>query len=214
MLVTDRRRLAADEPTRCATLVELAGAAARGGVGLIQIRERDLEDGRLLALIRDVVGAVEGTGTRVVVNDRPDLAIAGRAHGVHLPADGVPAARVRGLLPDDAVLGRSIHSSAEAGATETDYVVFGTVYETGSKPAGHPVAGAAALAAACREAAVPVLAIGGVTPARFDEIARAGAAGFAAIGLFVDCRTESAIAAVVRDFRAAYAGARHSLSNH
>ena len=93
-LVTDRRRLsiAADDIDR---LVDLVAAAARAGIDLIQIRERDLDARQLAALVRRCVDAVEGTGTKVLVNDRADVAIAAGAHGVHLRGDSIAAPAVR-----------------------------------------------------------------------------------------------------------------------
>jgi len=127
-----------------------------------------------------------GGATRVVVNDRVDVAVAAGAVGAHLRADGPPAAAVRALVPRPWLLGRSVHSTTEArAAAETDYLVFGTVFASASKPPDAPVAGPAALQQTVREAAVPVLAIGGITAARAAACRAAGAAGLAAIGIFL-----------------------------
>ena len=100
------------------------------------------------------------------------------------------ASAVRKLLGDSARIGRSIHSAAEADARNAagvvDYYIFGTVYQSASKPPGHPLAALDELSAAARAAAgIPMLAIGGMTVERASEVARRGAAGIAAIGLFV-----------------------------
>lgn len=184
-LVTDRRRL----PEPCDdSLVRLATDAAAAGVGLIHLRERDLDDRRLLALARRVVAAAAGSGTSVVINDRVDVALAANASGVHLRADSLPAARLRAIVPPGFLIGRSIHSASEArtAAEGTDYLTMGTVYPSRSKRADAPVAGVAGLAAACEAAAVPVLAIGGVNSARLGDVFQAGASGVAAIGMFSD----------------------------
>jgi thiamine-phosphate diphosphorylase len=183
--VTDRRRfgLSIDE------LVARAAAAARAGVDVIQVRERDLADRDLVALVRRIVGAAAGTETRVVVNDRVDVAIAAGAAGVHLRGDSPPASRVRAKAPDGFLIGRSVHSLAEVGAAVVDggadYLLFGTVFPSEGKPDGHPVAGLDALRQACARSPLPVLAIGGMTEARGAEVRAAGAAGFAAVGLFM-----------------------------
>jgi thiamine-phosphate pyrophosphorylase len=165
-----------------------AGRAARGGVDLVQIRERSFEPVTLLDLIARVRQATDTTRARVVVNDRVDVALAGDADGVHLPAAAPPCHRVRTLVPEGFLIGRSVHSVAEALAAEEaggcDYLIFGTVYESTSKPAGHPVAGRDELARVCRSVRLPVLAIGGITIERIADVAAAGAAGIAAIGLF------------------------------
>ena len=182
-LVTDRRRLPSPQHDN---LVRLAASAAAAGVDLIHLRERDLDDRSLLALARDVVRAA--AGARVVVNDRADIAIAAGAAGVHLRADSVPASRLRAWVPEPFLIGRSIHSAEEAGRVEggLDYLVLGTVYPTASKPGRTGVVGLEALREACRATRLPVLAIGGITADRVTDIAAAGAAGFAAIGLFAD----------------------------
>jgi thiamine-phosphate pyrophosphorylase len=91
---------------------------------------------------------------------------------------------VRELGVPKLLIGRSIHDSSEA-ADAADFFVFGTVFTTSSKPADAPVAGLDALAAAARRSVVPVLAIGGVTPHRARTCREAGAAGVAAIGIFL-----------------------------
>ena len=164
-------------------------AAAQAGVDLIQVRERDLEGGALTRLVASCVEAVRGTRSRVLVNDRFDVALAAGAHGLHLPGHGVPAARLRRVAPRGFLIGRSVHHASEAvrEANEggLDYLVFGTVYPTSSKTGIVP-AGVAGLRAAAHAVGLPVLAIGGITIARARDIAGSGAAGVAAIGMFAD----------------------------
>ena len=195
-LITDRSRLSsgADSIDR---LVDLVAAAGQAGIELVQIRERDLETRALSTLVSRCVAAVQGTGTKVVVNDRADVAVAARADGVHLRSDSMPASAVRQLVGDHSLIGRSVHTAAEAAAITTaggvDYLIFGTMYQTASKPLKHPIATLDELSAACRAAAgVPVLAIGGMTVERAVEVAGAGASGVAGIGLFVPPRGVSA----------------------
>jgi len=183
-LVTDRRRYGASWER---ALVDRVAAAAREGVHLIQIRERDLDGGPLTRVVSACVAAVNGTRTRILVNDRLDVALAGRAHGVHLRADSFSAARARAMTPAPFLVGRSVHSAADAVAATRDggldYLIFGTVFDTASKPGRQP-AGVAALTAVVRATSLPVLAIGGITRARIAEVMAAGASGVAAIGLF------------------------------
>ncbi len=182
-LVTDRHRTQGDDQ-----LVRLVRRATGAGVNLVQIRERGLEDRRLLALTRSIVAAVEGTA-RVVVNDRVDVALAAGADGVHLRADSPPAAAVRAMVPAGFLVGRSVHSEAEAleaAASGVDYLVLGTIFPTASKPAGVLPLGLKPLERAARAIPVPILAIGGITADNVGKVAAAGAAGFAAIGLFAD----------------------------
>jgi len=185
-MITDRRRYGAAWPVQ---LVARVAAAARAGIQLVQVRERDLEGGALLALVRDCLAAVHGTATRVLVNDRTDVALAAGAHGVHLPGDAVAAAAVRAITPSPFLIGRSVHALDEAQRVATaggvDYLMFGTVFESSSK-AGFAAAGTGALATIAASVPVPVLAVGGVTADRIIAIRESGAAGAAAIGLFAD----------------------------
>jgi thiamine-phosphate diphosphorylase len=92
-------------------------------------------------------------------------------------------------VPAGFILGRSVHSLAEIDAAVADgacdYLMFGTVFPSAGKPAGHPVAGLDALREACRRSPLPVIAIGGIDRSRLAEIEQSGAAGFAAVGMFV-----------------------------
>ncbi len=198
--VTDRRRynLTVDE------LVARAVVAVRAGVDVIQVREPDLADGPLAALVRTLVGVCAGARTRVLVNDRADIAIAAGAAGVHLREDSPPASRVRAAFAEASagsaeasapraaeafLIGRSVHSlaSVEAAVADggCDYLLFGTVFPSAGKPDGHPVAGLDTLREACARSPLPVIAIGGMNASRAAAVRDAGAAGYAAVGLFM-----------------------------
>jgi thiamine-phosphate pyrophosphorylase len=170
-------------------LVARARAAALAGVHFIQIRQPDRDARPLIALATRVRAAVAGSKTRVVINDRVDVALASDAHGVHLRGDSMPASRVRPIVPAGFLIGRSVHSAEEAAkataAGGLDYLVFGTVFGTASKPGARPT-GATGLRAACDASTLPVLAVGGISAANAGAVADAGAAGFAAIGLFME----------------------------
>ena len=192
-LVTDGRRTPRD-PEDVDELVELVRHAAAAGVNLVQVRERHLDDRHLVALTRAIVHGVEGTAARVVVNDRVDIALAGGADGVHLRADSPPTGAVRAMVPEEFLIGRSVHGEAEAIAaarTGVDYLILGTIFPTASKPAGATWLGLEALKRAAREIHVPILAIGGITADNVGSLAAAGAAGFAAIGLFAGVPKET-----------------------
>jgi thiamine-phosphate diphosphorylase len=184
-------------------LVERVSAAARAGVDLIQVREGAVDDRVLAAIVSGCVRAVRGTRARVVVNDRLDVAIACGAQGVHLRSDSYPAVRARALAPAGFLIGRSVHSAAEAiRADGADYVIFGAVFPTSSKP-GRTPAGLAPLEETVRATTRPVLAVGGVTVETAGSIARSGAAGVAAIGMFAD-HPVSALPAVVQSLTRAF----------
>jgi thiamine-phosphate pyrophosphorylase len=182
-LITDRRLrgdLAAHARAALAGL--LPGRAA------IQLREKDLGGRDLLALARALLPVCRAAGQLLLVNDRVDVALAAGADGVHLPAAGVPAADARRLLGPGALVGVSCHSAAdvlrarEAGA---DYATVSPVYDTPSKRAYGPPVGLGALADAAR-LGLPVLALGGVSPARVPEVLAAGARGVAVIRAWLE----------------------------
>lgn len=186
-LVTDRRRLcdAPDEATRRACLLEQTRHAVDAGIDIIQLRERDLEAGALAELAALMVSATRGSSTRLVVNDRLDVALAVGADGVHLRGDSFTAARLRPIVPDGFLLGRSIHSHADLHAAgPVDYVLAGTVWATPSKPDTPHLLGADGLAAIVSASPVPVVAIGGVDLTRVPALASVRAAGLAGIGVF------------------------------
>ncbi len=187
-------------------LVDRIRDAARAGVDLIQIRERDLDARALLQLTTDARRAVEGTAARIVVNDWLDVALAGGAAGVHLRGDSFAAADARRLAGESFLIGRSVHSEDEAAQVEADggcdYLLFGTVFPSSGKPAGHPVAGMDALGRVCARVALPVLAIGGINEDNAAAAFDAGAAGVAGIDLFA----AGNLAARVARLRSADAG--------
>lgn len=189
------------------------GALASAGVDLVQVRERDLEGGALLDLVRASVTAVRGTRTRVVVNDRLDVAIAAGAHGVHLRGDSAPAMRVRALVPAGFLIGRSVHSVDEgvavARAGALDYLFFGTVFATDSKP-GRAATGLEPLTRLVAAVRLPVCAIGGVAFDLGRAVCDTGAAGIAAVGLFGGADPGAAGRAARRAFDTAW-GFPHNL---
>ncbi len=192
-LVTDRSRLpppldATADPAFPA-LVERLTLAGEAGVDLLQIREPDLSPLQLIGVVRDVRTRLDGAAARIVVNERVDVALAAAADGVHLKADSIPTALVRRDVPAGFLVGRSVHTIGEArtaAAEGADYLIFGTVFPSGSKPRGHRTAGLDALAAVTQAVTIPVLAIGGISLNTVAAAAEAGAAGVAAIGLFFD----------------------------
>jgi thiamine-phosphate diphosphorylase len=195
-LVSDRSRLPPSTDAEAATdlpvlgpLVDRLTLAGQAGVDLLQIREPDLSAGELIGLVHDLRARLGDAAARVVVNERVDVALAADADGVHLKSDSIPTALVRRHVPAAFLVGRSVHTLEEARAAAgdgADYLIFGTVFPSGSKPRGHRTAGLEALAAVSEAVDVPVLAIGGISLNTVAAAAEAGAGGVAAIGLFFD----------------------------
>lgn len=194
-LVTDRRRRAP---------VEQAVEAVQAGIDLIQVREGGLQTSELAAMVTQVVRVTRTSHTRVVVNDRLDVALACGADGVHLRGDSVAASRLRAIVPPGFLIGKSVHSldEAVAAAPHVDYIVTGTVFPTSSKPGRTDLLGLSGLAAIARGVSVPALAIGGMSLDRAGDVFAAGAAGIAAITLFTE--RDRPITDVVRALRAKF----------
>ena len=156
-------------------------AAIAGGVTLVQLREKERADGetyRVGLALRDLV---RHCGAAFFVNDRPDLALALDADGVHVGQDDLPVAVVRRLAPG-LLIGASSHDTASALAVrDADYVAFGPVFPTPSKDDADPPTGVPALQAAARVVGRPLVAIGGITVERAGELAQTGIAGVAVI---------------------------------
>jgi thiamine-phosphate pyrophosphorylase len=157
------------------------------GVDFIQLREKDLADRDLLRLTEDAVRLARGTGCRILVNGRLDIAIAGGAHGVHLPSAGLRASDLVSSLPPCFILGVSTHSLREArraAAAGADYVVSGPVFSTPSKlQYGKPM-GCSRFRKICSTVPLPVFGLGGIRCENMQQVLDAGAAGVAGIALF------------------------------
>jgi thiamine-phosphate pyrophosphorylase len=143
-----------------------------------------------VALVQLAVEAARGSSTRIVVNDRLDIALVLGAAGVHLGTQSLPAEAARRIAPQGFLIGVSCHSLAEvetAQAARADYVVFGPVFETASKLQYGPPVGLEELRKAAAQASIPVLALGGLTLDRVQSCLDAGAAGIAGISIFQSC---------------------------
>lgn len=182
-------------------MIDQCREASRAGVDLIQLREPALDAAALSALVVQLVELTHTTKTRVVVNDRVDVALACGAGGVHLRGDSIPPERARSIAPPGFLIGQSVRGVDEAvrAARHVDYLIAGTVFPTTSKPGLRQHLGVEGLSAIARAARVPVLAIGGVSMDRIEAVAGAGAAGIAAIGLF-DAEGETLVS-VAREAR-------------
>ncbi|MDQ6705863.1 MAG: thiamine phosphate synthase [Acidobacteriota bacterium] len=178
--VTDRKALGGTEK-----LIPVIAKALDAGVDKIQIREKDLSARELVALIRPVIALPNPHGTKILVNDRVDLALACGAHGVHLSGNSIAPRRVLSIVPPCFEIGVSCHSSDDVRRAEFEgahFAVFSPVFATGSKPS----AGLPALADAVRSAKIPVFALGGVSQELVQSCLDQGAAGIAGIRLFQD----------------------------
>ncbi len=196
--VTDRHLLRSQQSSDAAPTDDLLvriESAAVAGVDWIQIREKDLSARELLELARRAIALTRqeaNSRTRVIVNDRLDVAIAAGAAGVHLGGDSIPVAEAvqwcrAGNAPSDFMVGTSCHDVQAAIAAERaggNYIFFGPIYETPAKMKFGAPQGVDRLAEVCRSVQIPVLAIGGIDEKNAGTCVRAGAEGIAAIRLF------------------------------
>jgi thiamine-phosphate pyrophosphorylase len=182
-------------------LKEKVRAVFAAGVDYVQIREKDLEARALAALVEEVAEIRAATvrerangqphqpnsrPSRLLVNDRLDVARTCGADGVHLPADALPVSAVRGFVGKDWIVGVACHSIAEvekAASAGANYVLVAPVFGTASKPGMKPM-GLAAFAEICGHATIPVYALGGVSMTNARACVEAGAKGLAGIRLF------------------------------
>jgi thiamine-phosphate pyrophosphorylase len=168
--------------------------ATNAGVSLIQIREKQLSGRLLFELTADASSITRGTGSLLLVNDRPDIALAADADGIHLPADSLPTDVVRRSFPAGFIIGVSTHTVDEvktAARQGADLAVFGPVFES---PGKQNALGVDALRDACEAVKpFPVLALGGIDATNWRTAVEAGAAGFAAIRSLNDCKSFKAI---------------------
>jgi thiamine-phosphate pyrophosphorylase len=164
---------------------DIARALIDAGVRLLQVRGKGLGGAALLALSRQVVG--DGPETRVIVNDRPDIALLADAGGVHIGQDDLSADDARRIVGTARWVGVSTHSVEQAQRAldePIDYLAVGPVFETGTKDTGYAAVGVGlvrAVSALARPRGVPVVAIGGITLDRAAETIEAGASSVCVI---------------------------------
>lgn len=175
-------------------LVELVEAAVRGGVDVVQVREKTLADGALLELLGRVRETTRRLGVPLVVNDRPDLAVLCEADLVHVGQDDLPVAAARRFgLP----VGLSTHAQAEIDRADGDYIGVGPVHATPTKE-GRPAVGLDLVRYAARHARQPFFAIGGIDETNVAAVVAAGAERVAVVRAICDAPDPERAAATLR----------------
>lgn len=212
--ITDRTQFPGTESQRRERLLKKIAEAAMTAVDYVQLREKDLS-GRALESLAKAAAQLIGesrSSTRLLINSRTDVALAAKAHGVHMTSNDILPADVRRIWreargPRQPIIAVSCHSAADVIAVESasdrvaadvhvrpaDFVVFGPVFE---KRGATATAGIDQLQKVCRHR-IPVLALGGVTTENAHLCIEAGASGIAGIRLF----QENDVAAVVTKLR-------------
>ena len=172
----------------------LLEAAIRGGVDLVQIREKTLPDRELLAALAEVRELTARLGVPLVVNDRPDLAVLAGADYVHVGQDDLPVAAARRFaLP----VGLSTHTANQIRQAAADYIGVGPIYKTPTKPGAYPV-GLELVSHAARHARQPWFALGGITTDNAATVVRAGASRLAVIRAITDAADPERAASILR----------------
>jgi thiamine-phosphate pyrophosphorylase len=211
--VTDRHILSVEDPADAReTLLRKIEAVAAAGADWIQIREKDLSGRECASLTREALrraakaSTSRASPTRILINDRLDVALSEHVGGVHLSENSLPVEEAKRLVDsraprEDFLIGVSCHSLEAARAAASggaDYIFFGPIFATPSKAAYGPPQGLERLTEVCRAISVPVLAIGGVTLENAASCLAAGAAGIAAIRLFQSTGDISAVVHALR----------------
>jgi thiamine-phosphate pyrophosphorylase len=196
--ITDRRLYlcTADRSDLAAFLA----ACIRGGVDVVQLRDKVLDARPLLARARLAAAVCADHGVPFVLNDRPDLALECGADGVHVGQDDAPPSLARRILGDGAVVGFSTHAPAELDASAdeaADYVSVGPVAPTPTKP-GRPGTGLDYLRYAARTATRPWFVTGGVTPDTLPAMLDAGARRFVVVRWLTESTDPQAAARALR----------------
>ena len=186
-------------------------AALRGGVDLIQLRDRTLDDAGLVAAAREFRAAADAARAIFILNDRPDLVQACDADGVHLGQDDAAPAAARPLIGPDRIVGRSTHAPPQADAAQADpdvdYVVAGPVHATPTKP-GRPAVGTGYVAYAAGAVTKPWFAIGGLDAGNLDAVLAAGARRIVVVRAITAADDPQAAARALRDRLEAPVGLR------
>jgi thiamine-phosphate pyrophosphorylase len=158
-------------------LEDVLPAAISGGVDVVQLRDKQLDDGPLADAAAAAAAACEEHGALFILNDRPDIAAEVGADGVHVGQDDMAMARARAIVGPDMLIGLSTHSPLQIDAEDAqlaDYIGVGPVHETPTKP-GRPAVGLELVRYAVAHATVPFFAIGGLDAANLADALDAGA---------------------------------------
>jgi thiamine-phosphate pyrophosphorylase len=182
-------------------------AALAGGADLFQLRDKDASDEDLLAAAETARDRCRAAGALFVLNDRPDLAVACGADGVHVGQDDTPVARAREIVGHDLIVGLSTHSMKQAQAgcrSGADYIAVGPVHATPTKE-GRPAIGVEPIRYAAAHVSVPWFAIGGIDAKTVGDVVRAGARRIVVVRALADAEDPEAVA---RDLRSRMNGGR------
>jgi thiamine-phosphate pyrophosphorylase len=180
-------------------LLEVLGAALAGGVDVVQLREKRLEDDALIAVAREALALCARKDALLIVNDRPHVALAAGADGVHVGQEDMGVEEVREITGPDLLVGLSTHAPAEVdAASHADYLGVGPVHATPTKP-GRPAVGLELVRYAAEHAPRPFFAIGGIDAANIGAVVEAGATRVAVVRAIAQAPDPELAARLLRD---------------
>lgn len=188
------------------SLVDVVGAAVRGGAGCVQLREKTLETREFVTRAMALQALLAPLGVPLVINDRIDVALACDADGVHLGQHDMAVETARRLLPADVFIGWSVETPAEVARSATlplDYLGVSPIFATPTKTDTAAPWGLAGLRAVRSATKLPLVAIGGITVVNVDAVLDAGADGVAVVSALCGADDpQAAAAAFVRRIEA------------
>ena len=181
-LITEGAATAANFPSEKQRILEIIRRAVRRKIRFAQIREKNLPARQIYELTAAAAAVTKNSATKLLVNDRADIALAAGADGVHLTANSLAAAVIRRDFPREFIIGVSAHSPEKAALAKkqkADFITFSPIFDSPDK--GAPK-GLEKLREVCAKLApFPVIALGGVDETNYKKILECGAVGFAAI---------------------------------
>jgi thiamine-phosphate pyrophosphorylase len=179
---------------------EFLDAALTGGVDVVQLRSKSGSDLAILAAAKRFAAMCRSHGALFIINDRPDLAVAAGADGVHVGQDDAPVSAARAAVGPDRIVGLSTHSPSQidaAAQADVDYIGVGPVHATPTKP-GRPAVGVELVAYAAAHAQPPFFAIGGINPSNVDAVVDAGAERIVVVRALTESANPRLTASVLR----------------
>ena len=189
-LITKGNLTAGNFATESNRTLDIIRQAVESKINLIQIREKQLPADLVFKLVSKSLEYSKGYSSKILVNDRFDIALAANAHGAHLTSQSIPTRVVRRSVPKDFNLGVSTHSVLEAQNARDEganFVTFSPIFPTNSKAVFGNPQGLARLRDVCKKLdGFPVVALGGINAENFESALDRGAAGFAGISFLND----------------------------
>ncbi len=189
-LITEGESTQQNFPEKKLQILDLIKIAVSAKISLIQIREKNLPARFVFELASEAAQIARKSNTKILVNDRADIAFAAKSDGVHLTSNSIPTKIIRANFPKDFLIGVSTHTIKEAQTAKkegADFVTFSPIFATVSKEKYGAPQGLEKLREVCEKMEnFPVIALGGIDETNYEKVLENGASGFAAIRFLND----------------------------